>query len=322
MNPIRIGSVCTGYGGLDQAVQEVFGGELSWVADNDLGAARILAHHHPEVPNLGDITAVDWSTVSPIHVGTAGWPCQGVSNLGHKLGMDDPRSGVWANVHHMARVLRPDLLVLENVAAVKNRGLDRVVTDLTGEGYTVHWTFLPASAAGAPHPRVRFVCVAELHGPGEGGFVPFPVPARDGFALLPTPKASDGTNGGPNQRDASGRYYLPGLTVRLNRDWVAEHDGTDYGPAISRWETVLGRSAPAPTALNAKGQPRESPLFVEWVMGVRDGHVTDVPGLDRNAVLRALGNGVIPAQARMGLEHLRPFLSPAWAARSLSGRTS
>lgn len=49
---LRIGSLCTGYGGLDVAVQAVFGGSLVWVADNDPGASRILAHHHPAVPNL------------------------------------------------------------------------------------------------------------------------------------------------------------------------------------------------------------------------------------------------------------------------------
>ena len=60
----RIGSLCSGYGGLDMAVQAVFGGVLAWVADPDPGAAATLAHHHPEVPNLGDIPALDW-TPSP-----------------------------------------------------------------------------------------------------------------------------------------------------------------------------------------------------------------------------------------------------------------
>lgn len=60
-----------GYGGLDMAVRSVFGGELAWVADNDPGAARI---HHPKLPNLGDITATDWTTVPPVDVASAGRP--------------------------------------------------------------------------------------------------------------------------------------------------------------------------------------------------------------------------------------------------------
>lgn len=57
---LRIGSLCSGYEGLAMAVQSVIGGEVAWVADNDPGAAAILAHHLPGVPNLGDITAIDW----------------------------------------------------------------------------------------------------------------------------------------------------------------------------------------------------------------------------------------------------------------------
>ena len=88
---LRIGSVCTGYGGLDEAVQQVYGGELVWVADNDPGAAAILAHHHPDVPNLGDITAVNWADVPPVDVLTMGFPCQDVSVAGQRAGEGDDR---------------------------------------------------------------------------------------------------------------------------------------------------------------------------------------------------------------------------------------
>jgi DNA (cytosine-5)-methyltransferase 1 len=56
----RIGSFCTGYGGLDMAVIKVFGGTLAWGADNDRHVATILAARYPNVPNLGDITGLDW----------------------------------------------------------------------------------------------------------------------------------------------------------------------------------------------------------------------------------------------------------------------
>lgn len=70
-----------------------------------------------------------------------------------------------------------------------------------------------------------------------------------------------------------------------------------YGPAIHRWGTVVGRVAPAPTDTAPKGGQRLSPRFVEWMMGLNDGHVTAVPGLSRNDQLKALGNGVVPQQA-------------------------
>lgn len=72
----RIGSLCSGYGGLDLAVELVLGGRLVWYAETDPYAARVMAHHWPTAPNLGDIRTVDWRSVSPVDVLTAGFPCQ------------------------------------------------------------------------------------------------------------------------------------------------------------------------------------------------------------------------------------------------------
>ncbi|MET9051468.1 hypothetical protein ABZW50_09970 [Streptomyces bacillaris] len=59
---------------------------------------------------------------------------------------------------------------------------------------------------------------------------------------------------------------------------------------------------------------RLSPAFVEWLMGLPAGHVTDVPGLSRSAQLKALGNGVVPLQATAALRFLAPAAHPARAA--------
>ena len=53
---MRIGSLFSGYGGLDMAVEQVFGATTAWVSDVDKGACKILTHRYPTVPNLGDIT--------------------------------------------------------------------------------------------------------------------------------------------------------------------------------------------------------------------------------------------------------------------------
>lgn len=65
-----------------------------------------------------------------------------------------------------------------------------------------------------------------------------------------------------------------------------------YGPAVRRWESVLGRSAPAPTDEHG----RLAPPFVEWMMGAPAGWVTDVPAIPRSAQLKVLGNGVVRQQ--------------------------
>jgi DNA (cytosine-5)-methyltransferase 1 len=74
----RIGSLCAGYGGLDLAVHAVLGGTLAWVAEFDPDAAKVLAHRFPGVPNLGDLTKVDWEVMPrearEVDILTAGFP--------------------------------------------------------------------------------------------------------------------------------------------------------------------------------------------------------------------------------------------------------
>ena len=74
--PIALGSVCTGYGGLDIGVAAAFGGvRLAWCADPDPHVSTILAARFSEVVNLGDIRTIDWHAVEPVDVVTAGFPC-------------------------------------------------------------------------------------------------------------------------------------------------------------------------------------------------------------------------------------------------------
>ena len=85
-----------------------------------------------------------------------------------------------------------------------------------------------------------------------------------------------------------------------------------YAAAIHRWEQILGRPAPEPTEVGPKGGRRLSAVFVEWMMGVPDGWVTDPAlGLSRVQQLRMLGNGVVKNQAVAALQSMR-------AARSIN----
>lgn len=180
---MRIGSLFSGYGGLDMAVREVLGGRVAWHCEIDPPPARILAHHHPDVPNLGDITAADWAGVEPVDVLTGGFPCQDVSLAGRRAGISSgTRSGLW---NHMADVidrLRPGLVAIENVRGLLSahadsplepcpwcvgggpvsglRALGAVLGDLADLGYDARWCGLRAADVGAPHARFRVFVVA------------------------------------------------------------------------------------------------------------------------------------------------------------------
>lgn len=159
-----VGSVCTGYGGLDLGVLAALGGgRIAWCADPDPHIRQILDARMPGVPNLGDLRVIDWTAVEPVDVFTAGWPCQDISAAGRRAGIEKgARSGLWTNVVEGIRILRPALCVLENVSALRwrNGGLHRVLGDLAEAGYDALWHSVRAADIGCAHRRERVFLLA------------------------------------------------------------------------------------------------------------------------------------------------------------------
>ena len=113
---LRIGSLFSGYGGLDLAVEHVFNARTVWFSELNEPVARVFARHWPEAPNLGDITTIDWSHVEPVDILIGGFPCQDVSTVGKRAGLaPGTRSGLWAHMAAAIDALQPDWVVIENV---------------------------------------------------------------------------------------------------------------------------------------------------------------------------------------------------------------
>lgn len=84
-----------------------------------------------------------------------------------------------------------------------------------------------------------------------------------------------------------------------------------YAEAIARWEHITERVAPAPAILNEEKGPRPAPEFVEWLMGLPAGWVTDPEhGMTAAQQNTALGNGVLPLQAVVALDALQAGTEP------------
>ena len=97
----------------------------------------------------------------------------------------------------------------------------------------------------------------------------------------------------------------------IGQGWRSEspdrRSHVEWGPfdaAIRRWELIRGTSVPEPTITGARGGRKLSPFFVEWMMGLPAGWVTEVPGISINDQLALLGNGVVPAQAWLALRDM------------------
>lgn len=114
--PLRVGSLFSGYGGLDLAVEQVFHARTVWFSEVNEPIARVFAHHWPYAPNLGDITTIDWNAVEPVDVLCGGFPCQDVSTVGKMAGLNPgTRSGLWAHMATAIENLQPEWVVIENV---------------------------------------------------------------------------------------------------------------------------------------------------------------------------------------------------------------
>lgn len=179
----RIGSLCSGYEGLGIAVQAVTGGSLAWVADNDADASALLAYRFPDVPNLGDVKAVDWASVGAVSILVGGFPCQPFSQAGRRRGAADKRH-LWPHIAVAIGALRPSLVVLENVRGHLTLGFDVVLADLAGLGYDAEWAVVTASSVGACHRRERLFIIAFPAGQRPGGSVPAAV-LQDGTWVEP-----------------------------------------------------------------------------------------------------------------------------------------
>lgn len=114
--PLRVGSLFSGYGGLDLAVEHALDAETIWFSENNENVARVFAHHWPDAPNLGDITTINWNDVPPVDVLCGGFPCQDVSTVGKRAGLaPGTRSGLWSHMAAAIEVLQPKIVVIENV---------------------------------------------------------------------------------------------------------------------------------------------------------------------------------------------------------------
>jgi DNA (cytosine-5)-methyltransferase 1 len=365
---VRYGSLFSGYGGLDLAVEAAFGAKAAWHAEIEPAACKVLEARWPGVPNMGDVSKVDWSTVERPEIMCGGFPCTDLATAGQMAGLKPgTRSGLWSEFARGIKVLRPELVVIENVRGLLSteashpahqlgwctgclgdepervvlRALGAVLGDLADLGFNAEWIGLPASFVGAAHPRYRIFVLAwptavdangqrhERSGRSRDGWAR---PSDEGRAVAanagdwplgdgPWPTMGQGWEWAPvggefgvdSQGPDANASSNARRTEQVAESWggdpaIAGHAGEGvgwgaYGPPIGRWESVIGRPAPAPTFPGKNGQPKLSPVFVEWLMGLPDGWVTDV-SVSTNEALKMLGNGVVPQQAEAAIRCL------------------
>ena len=287
---MKIGSLCTGYGGLDMAVEAYFDAEMVWCAENDKYASALIEQRFNK-PNLGDIKQIDWDTVEPIDILTAGYPCQPFSTAGQRKGTDDERH-IWPYIKEAISILRPNIIVLENVRGHLTLGFSQVLADLTEIGYDARWQIIRASDVGAPHQRARLFIIAH---------------AQSRRSECKSCRVSQSnTRSGCNCKsitytnsDACEESRRTDKELREKSRGLQSRENIGKTRRKYRFSSQMEKKAIPPTLVESKLNAK----FVEYMMGLPEGWVTDLD-LSRSQQLKMLGNGVVPQQAYYALELL------------------
>lgn len=189
---MTLGSLFDGIGGWQLAAVHT-GIVPIWSSEIDPYPAAVTAHHFPRTQQLGDITKVDGTQITPVDIVCAGSPCQNLSQAGNRKGLKGAESSLFYHSIRIVREMRkhtngeyPRYFVWENVtgAYTSNRGEDfRAVLEEIAEssipmprggkwanagmalfpGRSIAWRTLDAQFWGVPQRRRRIFLVADLN---------------------------------------------------------------------------------------------------------------------------------------------------------------
>lgn len=315
---MKIGSLCTGYGGLDMAVEAYFDAEMVWCAENDKYASQLISVRFNK-PNLGDIKQINWNKTESIDILTAGYPCQPFSTAGQRKGIDDKRH-IWPYIKEAISILRPRIVVLENVRGHLTLGFKQVLADLTEIGYDAKWQIIRASDVGAPHQRARLFIIANPESRWSG-CKPCGVSESNTRSSCHCEFITN-TNSDACKESRRANRSLRTTSDRLQtgqdkRQTRCKHrcsceancDTNNQYQPHNRQVPKLGRRFATRREMSMQNIPpalveaKLNAKFVEYMMGLPEGWVTDL-NLSRSQQLKMLGNGVVPQQAYYALELL------------------
>lgn len=161
MGKLRVLDLFSGIGGFSLGLERTGGFETVASCEIDPFCRAVLSSHWPGVPCFEDVIDADFGPVGPVDLVAAGFPCQDISTAGNRAGLTGDRSGLFWHILRALRVVGQPRLLLENVAALLDRGMGTVLGALAEVGHDAEWHCIPASAVGAPHRRDRVWIVTD-----------------------------------------------------------------------------------------------------------------------------------------------------------------
>lgn len=235
--------------------------------------SQVLAHHYPNVPNLGDMTKFEEWPSATIDLLVGGTPCQSFSVAGLRKGLADPRGNLMLTYGAIARRYRPKWLVWENVPGVlsSNGGRDfGTFLGMLGQlGYGFAYRILDAQYFGVAQRRRRVFVVGCLGNWRSAAAVLFerhsmqgnPAPSREaGEKIAPTIRAGASNGGaghGARSGDSKDELIIPHVTGTLNANGKAAGSATQQDAECGMLVThaMLGEGFDASEDGTGRGTP-------------------------------------------------------------------
>ncbi len=322
---MKILDTFAGIGGFSYAAEKLIGGfETTQFIEIDPFCQKVLKKHWPHVPIHDDIRTF---TAEPFQyqVITGGFPCQDISVAGLQKGITkETRSGLFYELMRVIRMVRPKYVVLENVAAILNRGLDIVLRELSEAGYDAEWSVISASSLGACHQRSRWWLVAYSNDNGS------PSTEKCGF----NGEASERTQEGQNQTCQSDRISKSrNSTVVQRASKFTDSDSKrsqrrllQFNKELQetrhiREKNTFSSSNPDSFRTQSNSKRMESPIWTNAFFNSKERRTLDPdwrryvsePSLCRGDDglrgrvdrLRSLGNSVVPQCAAIPLQRVK-----------------
>ena len=156
----------SGIGGFSLGLERTGGFETTAFCEICPKARKVLSKHWANVKQYTDIRELTHEQLAKDGIGvdviTGGFPCQDISVAGKGKGIKAERSGLWSEMFRLIGDVRPTWAIIENVSALRSKGLTLVLQNLCEIGYMCEWHCIPASCAaiGAPHQRDRIWIMA------------------------------------------------------------------------------------------------------------------------------------------------------------------
>lgn len=227
-------SLFSGIGGFDLSAHRA-GFQTVALVEISPFCQQVLRQHFPQAVIHDDVTSFGpehAAALGPITLLSGGFPCQDLSYEGAGAGLSGARSGLWGQMVRTIRLVGPRYVLVENVAALLDRGLDTVLGDLAEGGYDAEWDCLPAGAFGAPHFRNRVFVVAHPHCDGLQGGNPQTVFGQSALPRFEDSRGPETWRGRSDLFEPKLLRTLAGVPSGVDR---AKAIGNAVSPVVAEW---------------------------------------------------------------------------------------